>query len=271
MKNAAVLTLFFLCCLVLPSTALAGGILKDIQFKPLTEQAEQITFVLNGIYMPKSFILKGDKPRIVFDFPNVARDRSLPNRISTKGNLVQRIRVGVHKEKVPTVRVVFDIRPGKLVWYRQDFDRNTNRLTITVQPTGPETGTQSLQKNRTVAAGTGKKIEYTATAPRNAPEQPVAAKVREIAKKAADTVPRAEQPAPPPVTAKTEQAAKPSGPKDPFAVPAMEHLAATKPAAEPSRPAQAEKQIPGPNPNQNRSQQPRRQRALPGKRPRPSR
>jgi len=111
-------------------------LLEDIKFDAPSEAEERITFKLNGAYIPKIFAIKGEKPRVVFDFPDTRTARLLNNIINTNGKFIKRIRVGIHNEPNPKTRVVFDLLPDKKVDFKQDFDQLQNTLIITVYHAG---------------------------------------------------------------------------------------------------------------------------------------
>ena len=111
-------------------------LLEDITFETPPGNEERITFKLNGVYIPKIFAIKGEKPRVVFDFPDINPARVLKNTINTNGKLVKRIRMGVHYEPIPKTRVVFDLLPDKVVDFKHDFDPKKNALIISVFQVG---------------------------------------------------------------------------------------------------------------------------------------
>ena len=127
--------LLLLFCIIGPvsiTSAADHPTLKKITFHKVNQNHDEIVFVLNGTYIPKTFAIKGKKPRVVFDFHGVAMALTLPNSIEADGNFVQRIRLGRHFGESPKTRVVFDLVPGKKIRFSQNFDRENNRLTIVV-------------------------------------------------------------------------------------------------------------------------------------------
>ena len=134
---------FFLCTLFLlaiplfsASQAAEVPTLEDIEFRSSSANEEQITFKLNGTYIPKIFAIKGKKPRVVFDFPNTITARTLNNIITTNGRFIKQIRIGIHEGEVPKTRVVLDLIPDKKIDFNQNFDRQRNALTVTVYYSG---------------------------------------------------------------------------------------------------------------------------------------
>ena len=135
--TASFLALFIILHALL-AVASEQKLLEDIKFETPTEAEERITFKLNGAYIPKIFAIKGEKPRVVFDFPDTRTARLLNNIINTNGKFIKRIRVGIHNEPNPKTRVVFDLLPDNKVDFKQDFDPQENALIITVYHAGTE-------------------------------------------------------------------------------------------------------------------------------------
>ncbi len=177
--TASILVLFILLTAVLAAAA-EQRLLEDIQFEAPSDMEERITFKLNGAYIPKIFAIKGEKPRVVFDFPDTGTARLLNNIINTNGKFIKRIRVGIHNEPSPKTRVVFDLLPDKEVDFKQDFDMQKNALIITVYHAGaePESITkQSKEDEEGKAAEPEKPVQETkpTPAPTVAPEPTVPA------------------------------------------------------------------------------------------------
>jgi hypothetical protein len=111
-------------------------ILENITFESTSASEERITFKLNKPNIPKIFAMKGERPRVVFDFPDTKMSRILKNTINTNGKFIQRIRIGLHKAPNPKTRVVFDLMPDQEVDFKNDFDSADNSLIITVYHAG---------------------------------------------------------------------------------------------------------------------------------------
>ena len=109
------------------SSHAAQGVIDDVKFQGDSDTSESVKFHLNNASLPKAFALKGEKPRIVFDFMDTQLARILPSIINTEGRMVEKIRMGRHKEKT---RVVFDLASVSDVHFEQEFDASRNVLTI---------------------------------------------------------------------------------------------------------------------------------------------
>lgn len=123
------------------SPAIAQSIIEQIRFDSPTANKDQLTFKMNGAYLPKSFALNGDRPRIVFDFPDVVPSKRVQNSIPANGTFIKTIRTGIHKGDAPKTRIVLDLQPGKKIDIARDFDRDSNTLVISIfaagMPPGP--------------------------------------------------------------------------------------------------------------------------------------
>jgi hypothetical protein len=155
--SLAVLLPFFLLvhlCL----TAVAGQkILEDIDFESLSGGRERITFKLNGPNIPRIFAIKGENPRVVFDFIDTKAARVLKNTINTNGKFITRIRLGFHTQPVLKTRVVFDLTTDSEVGFDHDFNADNNCLIITVFHQGEKSSTvKPDQVNRKTPPPAGK-------------------------------------------------------------------------------------------------------------------
>ncbi|MEA2116513.1 MAG: AMIN domain-containing protein [Thermodesulfobacteriota bacterium] len=113
-------------------------LLEEITFETSSGNEERVTFKLNSVNIPTIFAMKGEKPRVVFDFPDTKPFRLLKNTINTNGKFIKRIRMGIHYEPKPKTRIVFDLLPNKEVEFKHDFDTEKNALIISVYHAGAE-------------------------------------------------------------------------------------------------------------------------------------
>ncbi len=147
----------------------AQKVIEDINFESPGNGEERIVFKLNGTYIPKIFTLQGKQPRVVFDFQDTTAAKMINNIINTNGELIKRIRVGIHKGDNPKTRVVLDLRPNKNINIRQDFDNKEQALVVSIHYAGSKKRTDKR-----------KPAEQTVPAPEEqqaAPEDAVTAAV----------------------------------------------------------------------------------------------
>ena len=110
--------------------------LQKLKHTVISPTTEQVVLQLNGSYSPKVFTLKDETPRIIFDFAGATYGREIKGVTTTNGNIVKRVRVGMHTDGAPKTRVVFDLTTLKGVSYTQKIDEKNSSLII--QFTGPE-------------------------------------------------------------------------------------------------------------------------------------
>ncbi len=108
------------------------ALLESITFERKGGTEETVTFQLNSPHIPKVFAIKGEAPKIVFDFYETSPSPSIKGMIKIKGNLITAIRTGVHKDGQHKTRVVLDLAPADGYDFSQDFQENKNILRITV-------------------------------------------------------------------------------------------------------------------------------------------
>jgi len=117
------------------TSAQAQQLLQQIDYLDLSSNADQVTFKLNGPYIPNVFTIKGEKPRIVLDFSDVTYTSSVQNITTVAGPLIDRIRVGLHKGDDPKTRVVLDLTTDQEIFFDKYFDEATSSLRFTVSTT----------------------------------------------------------------------------------------------------------------------------------------
>jgi len=164
------LTLIF-CLLVVLNGSLVNAaekgeeeaVLESISYEKDANNSETIIFKLNGTHIPKVFTIKGEKPRVVFDFIDTRYSDLINNIINTEGNLIKGVRVGIHNDP-PKTRVVVDLSPEGEFEIKQDFQEQENILSITFYPDtqDPEAG---KDKTAPVAATTPAGEENTSGLP----------------------------------------------------------------------------------------------------------
>ncbi len=122
------------------------NILEKIAFQKKGDSEETIQFKLNSTLIPKVFSIKGEKPRVVFDFYDTLSSGHVKQAINTKGNLIRRIRVGVHHKPKSKTRVVVDLVPGRMFDISKEFIKEKNILLITFSTVGGQKRSESKRK-----------------------------------------------------------------------------------------------------------------------------
>ena len=65
--------------------------------------------MLSGFFTPEISTIGGKKPRVVLDFMDTRRKGSVRSPIVPDLEAIKKIRIGVHKDPKPKLRVVLDL------------------------------------------------------------------------------------------------------------------------------------------------------------------
>ena len=135
-----------LCFLLLSSGKInaAEGMIEKVSFQENNGETESVVFHLNGPWLPKMFALKGDNPRVVFDFIDTDFGADVPLDINADGAMVRKIRLGRHSNKT---RVVVDLVKNSDINFDQQFDESSNVLTINLIPLSTAAEPEVVQEN----------------------------------------------------------------------------------------------------------------------------
>jgi hypothetical protein len=202
---ASLLLLFLLfhACLA----AAEQKLLENITFAAPSAGEERVTFKLDSPNIPKIFAIKGENPRVVFDFINTRPARLLKNTINTNGKLIRRIRMGLHTEPVRKTRVVFDLATDNAIDFKQDFNPDHNTLTISVFHLGKEPVATPPQKEQSPAKPTPEPTRKKEPPAKKVAPAAAPAAAKQTAAAKPQPTPAAESPLP--EVKKTGQAARP--------------------------------------------------------------
>ena len=124
--------IFYISCLFFVllssvSSLAAESVIEDVRFQRNGDGSESVIFQLSGPSLPRAFALQGENPRVVFDFIDTQLFRTVPSVLAANGNMVDKVRMGRHTDKV---RVVLDLATVGSVNFDQEFDEQRNILTI---------------------------------------------------------------------------------------------------------------------------------------------
>ncbi|MCF6291385.1 MAG: AMIN domain-containing protein [Desulfobacterales bacterium] len=131
--------LFILVQLLLIAAPLPGGrataadlVLKEIRFTRPNRQTEQVDFSLTTFTRPKIFGIEGEIPRVVCDFSRARLGKDVKQHMAVNGKIIKEIRIGIHLEPDPKIRVVLDLIPGPDYDIQQTYliDRSCYSVTI---------------------------------------------------------------------------------------------------------------------------------------------
>ncbi len=129
---AAVVLFFSFSVSLVRAGETPGALLENITFARESSTRETITFKLNGPYIPKIFAMKGEVPKVIFDFDNTRQSPSIKAVMKCRGNLISTIRAAMHTDPQLKTRVVIDLAPAGDYDFAQDFKIKDNILIITI-------------------------------------------------------------------------------------------------------------------------------------------
>ena len=110
----------------------SGALLENISFDRQSSSRETVSFKLNGPHIPKIFAMKGDTPKVIFDFYDTRHSTSIKGVMKSKGNLISAIRIGMHTDPQLKTRVVLDLVAVADYDFDQEFREKDNTLIITI-------------------------------------------------------------------------------------------------------------------------------------------
>lgn len=106
--------------------------IKEIEIILTPEGEEMVTFLLNGYYPPKTFSITENSPKVICDFVGFRLGKGIERYLKANGNLIQQIRIGIHKGSMSKVRVVLDLVPNQQYEIRPVFFKDENLFTLIV-------------------------------------------------------------------------------------------------------------------------------------------
>jgi len=110
---------------------------------------DRVEISLNGGTSPNIFMIEGEKPRLVLDFPECGYGGSSSVPVSD-GILVKGIRVGFHTTPKQKVRVVIDLVNDQKIKWTRDLLKEQNLLVISLFPAEP--GAIPVEKTSEISA-----------------------------------------------------------------------------------------------------------------------
>lgn len=114
--------------------------------------SEIVQVRLSGKVIPKIFELGGEKPRVVLDFMDTLYTRQGLRTINAGGDLVKRLRIGLHAKPVAKTRVVVDLVEGEEYSFSTDYNVSNMLFRITFTPPVELEMKQALKKKAKPAA-----------------------------------------------------------------------------------------------------------------------
>ncbi len=104
-----------------------------VEFKLLADQTEEVIVWLSSAFPPHTFILQGERPRMVCDFYEARPGVNIPDRIDVGGHIIKQIRLGHHAGANQFLRVVMDLNFPFNYRIQQRLNTNNNSYVIQLQ------------------------------------------------------------------------------------------------------------------------------------------
>jgi hypothetical protein len=151
-----------------------GAAIESISHAVVADTGEKLTFKLSAQVSPKIFTMKGDNPRLVFDFLNSSYvgkgNIPLPD-----GKLATAIRTGSHQAPEQKIRVVVDLAKNIAVHHTSEYSEADRILTVLLSAESKE---QPL-----------KEVSSTVKQEAVVPPSPIAEKEAAVAKPSVEKLP----------------------------------------------------------------------------------
>ena len=146
----AIIGLFLLSPSVMLAESASPVEITSISHAKQSGEQETITFTLAASVPVKMFDLKGERPRLVIDFPGaIYKGKNM--MALADGELANTIRIGLHKEPENKTRVVIDLSKGSSVHYKHRFIESEGLLEVVL--------TTEVETESVVAAATVEKTK----------------------------------------------------------------------------------------------------------------
>lgn len=108
-----------------------AAVVRQVSYVTAADGKERIEVSLSDAQVPQIFMIDGDKPRLVLDFPEsgYAGKPSIP---VARATLVRSIRVGLHTAPKRKTRVVVDLAPGSKVSWSKELITDKHLLVVSL-------------------------------------------------------------------------------------------------------------------------------------------
>ena len=103
--------------------------ITSISHTKKSDEQEIIRFTLDSMVPVKMFALKGERPRLVIDFPGaIYKGKNVMSVADSE--LANTIRIGLHREPKSRTRIVVDLSKAYAVQYKHSFIESENLLEV---------------------------------------------------------------------------------------------------------------------------------------------
>ncbi len=99
----------------------------------LSEEEEKVIFVLNDSFTPKTFVVTGDRPKVVCDFFDVHLGSGVERKIEVNGGIIQQINIEPSNTVESKVRIVLNLAPGNSYNVQPVFYKKNNYYALVIK------------------------------------------------------------------------------------------------------------------------------------------
>ena len=93
---------------------------------------ETVKVDLDRVFVPETFVLEGDRPRIVCDFFGATLHPDVKKEIAVNGQYIEKIRIGAYENPEKKIRIVLDLAVGKDYEVQQVFFEKESLFSLSV-------------------------------------------------------------------------------------------------------------------------------------------
>lgn len=107
--------------------------IQAIYTQVLSEKEEKVIFVLNDSFTPKTFVVTGDRPKVVCDFFDVHLGSGVERKIEVNGGIIQQINIEPSNTVESKVRIVLNLVPDNNYNVQPVFYRKNNYYALVIK------------------------------------------------------------------------------------------------------------------------------------------
>jgi len=107
--------------------------IQAIYTQVLSEEEEKVIFVLNDSFTPKTFVVTGDKPKVICDFFNVHLGSKVEPKIEVDGSIIQQISLESFDTAESGIRIVLNLVPDNNYNVQPLFYKKNNYYALVIK------------------------------------------------------------------------------------------------------------------------------------------
>lgn len=108
--------------------------IRSVHARLISDEEETVVFELNGYFAPETFVVPGEKPKVVCDFSGVFLGEKVGRLIQVDGKLIQQITIEPNRRGKANVRVILALMPENNYKIQPVFYKQDNLYSLIVRP-----------------------------------------------------------------------------------------------------------------------------------------